>query len=133
VSDLVLLCAAPNGAGATQCRIGALDPASYLDMAGGAIPGTLITLRPELPDRNVQGIPKNIVDCLIRVRNTSRIAVKSNAGGVDEMLALPANGDPFTGNVKIMPAGVINDDGQMSLVSASGPCEIQCVVWRTEF
>lgn len=133
VSDLVLLCAASNGAGATQCRIGALDAASYLDMAGGAIPGTLITLRPELPDRNVQGLPKNIVDCLIRVRNTSRIAVKSNAGGVDEMLTLPANGDPYTGNVKIMPAGLINDDGQMSVVSDSGPCEIQCVIWRTEF
>ena len=122
--------------GATKCVISALQSGAYTDLTGRPVKATLITLRPELPDRNVQGIPKNITDCLIRVRNTERLAVGPyDAGGnqAGEVTEVPANGAAFTGNIKVMPPGLINDDGQMSVISYTGPCEIQCVVWKTEF
>jgi hypothetical protein len=99
------------------------------------IVATLTTLRPETPDRNIQGIPKNIVDCLIRVRETLGFKVRPGPASDFESAPVEFSADeslPYTGNVKIVPRGNVNDDGQMTVVSDSGPCEIQCVVWKAE-
>lgn len=138
-SDVALLCASADWANSYDppatgsCYIVTqIDPASSSD-GDAPVRAELVTLRPELPDRNVQGMQKNIVDCLIRVRGTRRLSVgPDGAGDLAEAVAAADDAEPYTGNVKIMPRGAVNEDGRMSIVSESGPCEIQCVVFKTE-
>lgn len=135
VTDLLIVRAKVStvvGQNGSVCRLGVMGTA-YTDFTAQPVGATLTTLRPELPDRNVQGLPKNITDALVRVRNTERLAVVSAAGGLDDVHSVPGAVTPYSGDLKSMPRGCINDAGQMTLVSASGPCEIQCVVWKTEF
>jgi len=130
VSDIVF--AAVGTDGKVRLCVFSDDRTDTADGTETDVSATLTTLRPELPDQNVQGIAKNVLDCLVRVRNTQSLSVVSAAGGVDPVTVSPGSENPFTGNVKIMPQGNINEDGQMTIVSAEGPCEIQCVVWTTE-
>lgn len=131
LSDLLFAVRGPDG----KTRLAVFSAARVDTVSGSDVPvrGVIVTLRPELPDRNVQGIPKTVTDCLIRVRDTARLSVRNAAGGTSPVEALPGGGEPYTGNVKIMPEGLIDDDGQMEIVSESGPCEIQMLVWKVEF
>lgn len=98
--------------------------------AGADYESSLVTLRPETPERNTQGMPKRVADCLVRVLETRRLGVVSQAGGVDAVVE--DAGATKTGNVKLMPRGVIDEDGQMKLIGGPGPCEVQCIVWKLE-
>lgn len=132
-SDLIILTESLLS-GKTRPQVYFYTPDTYYDVSDTyPVASTLITLRPELPQQNVQGIPKNILDCLVRVRNTSSVAVRPNGDGVDAVTIVPDSGNAYTGDLKIVSRGAINDDGQMVITSPSGPCEIQEVVWKTDF
>jgi len=138
-SDVALLCASsawalsydPPASGSCY-MLASLNPAVNSD-GDEPVRAELVTLRPELPDRNVQGMQKNVIDCLIRVRDTRRLSAGPE-GDADpaQVVAAADDEEAYTGNVKIMPRGAVNEDGRMSIVSAAGPCEIQCVVFKTE-
>jgi len=117
-----------------------LPNAGYADSIGGAetdVAATLTTLRPESQERTIVGSAKNVKDVLLRLYRTGSISVKPASGGA----AIPLVGgrmEPdaeglFTGDVKVMPRGVINENGQMTYVSADAkPCEILQVVTTLE-
>lgn len=93
------------------------------------------TLRPELPDRNVQGIAKNVADILARVRRSRSVAVRSTAGNLASVTspaqaAAAAGRLPlYTGDFKIMPRGYVNTHGGLTIVSDDAwPAELLCLV-----
>lgn len=114
--------------------------AGHADVIGGAstnVAATLTTLRPESQERTIVGTAKNVKDVLLRVYRTGSIAAKPAGGGADLPLVAGrmAHGADglFTGDVKIMPRGLVNEDGQMTYVSADDrPCEILQVVTTLE-
>ena len=131
-SDVLVICSSP-GESANGYRVYRIDPENPVDDETD-VSAYVTTLRPESPDRSVQGIKKNIMDCLVRVRNTRTISVKPNDPGVAAVSkSVVEEDDPFTGDWKIMPRGLIGEDGQMTILSESGPCEIQCVIFNLEF
>lgn len=112
----------------------------YADVIAGTttnVVATLTTLRPESQERTIVGLQKNVKDVLIRLYRTGAIAIKSASGGtsvplVNGRMTLDAEG-LFTGDVKIMPRGVINENGQMTFVSDDAKmCEILQIVQTVE-
>jgi hypothetical protein len=101
------------------------------------VKATLTTLRPEMQDRTIVGEPKNIKDTVIRVFETGGIAVKTANGDI-EAVRFPQNGtfsanNLYTGDVKLVPRGYVNDLGQLTIVSDNNqPCEILAVLQKLE-
>ncbi len=93
------------------------------------------TLRPELPDRNVQGIAKNVTDILIRVRRARGVSVRPSAGGLADVTtpaqAAAAGGRIvlYSGDFKVVPRGYVNTHGGITAGSADPwPAEILSLV-----
>ncbi len=117
------------------------DRARCIFHLGGAseedVIASAITLRPELQDFNSQGIPKNILDCSLRLRRSGAVSVKPYTTGLDAITKDLSSTDAaagtltlFNGDMKIMPKGYINQDGQMVISSPdSSPCEITSIVF----
>lgn len=96
-----------------------LDPTQMKDKVGDIennITATLITLRPEMQDRTIVGVPKNIHDVLIRVFETGGLKVRTANGALDAVV-YPTSTDDFTGDIKLMPRGYFNDYGQLEIIS----------------
>ena len=112
----------------------------YADEIGGVkrnVKAVLTTLRPESQERTIQDQEKNVHDVLLKVYETGGLSVKPTAGGADVPLveAKMASGEDglFTGDVKVMPRGFINEAGQMTYVSDNDKaCEILQVVTKLE-
>ena len=111
----------------------------YIDHIGGKyrnINAELTTLRPESQERTIVGYKKNIKDILVKLYRSGQIRIKPANGGT----ALPLveaksikDGSLFTGDVKIMPRGFINEEGQLILESdGNQPCEILQIVTTLE-
>lgn len=102
---------------------------------GYPVSGELDTLRPEMPDRNVQGIAKNVTDMLVRVRRSGSVAVRPTAGGLAAVAVPPATAAEsgrvalYSGDLKVSPRGYINTHGGITLTAAGPwPAEILCLV-----
>lgn len=119
------------------------DSASRTDHVGGTNPASvtakLITLRPESPEVNTQGVPKRVVDVCLRVRRAGKLSVKPYepslpAMSLDKTTTAANVLTLFSGDLKIMPRGYISGDGQLQIESAdSRPCEILSAVFTMEF
>ncbi|HOU59680.1 MAG TPA: hypothetical protein PKX73_12210 [Anaerohalosphaeraceae bacterium] len=104
-----------------------------------AVKATLITLRPESPEVSSQGVPKRVVDVCLRIRRSGAVSVKPyepNLPAVSENKAT-VDGDGtvhlYSGDIKIMPRGYINNDGQMQIESNDIlPCEILSIVYTMD-
>jgi hypothetical protein len=98
----------------------------------------LVTLRPESPDFNTQGLPKNVQHVTIRVRRTHTLSVKPTSDSLAAISTTPgatgvSNTTLFTGDMKVTPRGYVNDDGQLEITSTNNmPCELLSMVFRTE-
>lgn len=108
------------------------------DNIGGAetpVTATLTTLRLESQERSIVGLKKNIKDILLRLFETGGVSVVPVVGrGSFQLVPAKMNGpELFTGDVKVMPRGYINEAGQMTYVSDDDkPCEILQVVTTLE-
>jgi len=103
------------------------------------VSATLVTLRPESPEVSTQGIPKRVVDVCIRLRRSATISVKpfeESLQAVSEQLSTTGEGGALTlysGDIKLMPRGYINGDGQMQIESNDIlPCEILSIVYTMD-
>lgn len=101
------------------------------------VKATLTTLRPEMQDRTIVGSAKNIKDTIIRVFETGGISVKTANGDLEPVTFPKTNvlsgSGLFTGDVKLMPRGYVNDYAQLTIVSDNNqPCEILAVVQKLE-
>lgn len=94
----------------------------------------LETLRPESQERTLAGIKKNVKDVLLRVYESGPITVRSLSGDFQPAMGHnKALAGLFTGDVKIAPYGLINEAGQMEIVSHNDtPCEIQQIILSLE-
>lgn len=106
----------------------------YEDVVGGGgtnVVASMTTLRAESQDRTVCGVSKNVKDVLLRLYETTGFSVMARDGKL-----VPVGrvfGEPFSGDVKIMPRGFQNDNGQITIVSdTDGPCEILEIVSNVE-
>lgn len=133
-SDLLFV--VQNGNNAFLCRFNN----SFADKINGTttnVAATLTTLRPESQERTIVGIQKNVKDVLVRLYRTGGISVKPASGGdsvplVNARMTLDKEG-LFTGDVKVVPRGVINENGQMTFVSDDGKaCEILQIILSME-
>ena len=110
----------------------------YADVVGGEaanVVATLETLRPESQERTIVGQKKNVKDVLLRLYETGGLAVKPTSGGAPVPLVGAKTGTDalFTGEVKVMPRGHVNEDGRMTFVSDDArSCEILQVVTTME-
>jgi hypothetical protein len=99
---------------------------------------SLTTLRPETQEVSTQGIPKRVVDVCLRIRRTGQIGVVPFDASLTTMYLTPAvvAGTDVTlasKDVKIVPRGYINDDGQLLFQSADQyPCEILSAVYTMD-
>ena len=95
----------------------------------------LVTLRPESQERSISGLQKSVKDILLRLYETGGVSVVPVVGS-DSFQLVPAKMKGpklFTGDVKVMPRGYINEAGQMTYVSDNDkPCEILQVVTTLE-
>lgn len=90
---------------------------------------TLSTLRAESQERTIVGFKKNIKDVLVRLYETGRIAVRSPDKKDITLVEAKMDGSLFSGDVKVMPRGVVNPDGCLELVSDNDlPCEVLQIV-----
>ncbi|MBP3404863.1 MAG: hypothetical protein J6N18_02075 [Kiritimatiellae bacterium] len=99
------------------------------------VTATLTTLRPESQERTISGLQKNIKDVLLRLYETGGVSVVPVVGsGPFQLVPAKMSGaELFTGDVKVMPRGYINEAGQMTYVSDNDkPCEILQVVTQLE-
>ena len=108
--------------------------AGYID---APVEARLVTLRPESQERTVAGIEKNVKDVLVRLYKTGSLAVKPASGGSSVPLVgaktTPNDGDVYTGDVKVMPRGFVNEEGQLEFVSTDDKgCEILQIVTKME-
>ena len=122
------------GADNNECVDHLNDPESTDE---AAVEATMTTLRPESPEINTQGVPKRVVDVCLRLRRSGAVSVKPfdpelsaiTGGGATED-AVAGTLALFSGDLKIMPKGYINGDGQIQIASAdSKPCEILSAVY----
>lgn len=108
----------------------------YRDSIGGVetnVAAFVVTLRPESQEKTIVGYKKNIKDVLIRVYRTGGLAVRSPDGGDIPLVAARIPGNLHTGDVKVMPRGVVNEDGQLVIVSDNDdPCELLQIVTNVE-
>lgn len=116
-----------NAAG--QIFLGTFD-GEFIDTVGTTttpVVSKLTTMRPESQERSVAGFTKNVKDVILRVIDSDKVAVRSTATGAPEVLVSPkklSGGDVnFSGDVKVMPRGYINSDGQMEFISDEGRFE----------
>jgi len=120
------------------------DTAACIDHFGDedaevAVNATLVTLRPESPEVSSQGVPKRVVDVCLRIRRSGAVSVKPyepNLPAVSENKAT-VDGDGtvhlYSGDIKIMPRGYINNDGQIQIESSDNlPCEILSAVYTMD-
>ncbi len=102
------------------------------------IEARLITLRPETPEANTQGLRKSVVDMTMRVRRSADMTIlpyESGLAAIKFCQATTSDGkvNLQTGNVKVMPKGYFNQDGQLQIVSDSPyPCEILSIIYKME-
>lgn len=116
------------------------NSAGWADEIGGEarpVVATLETLRPESQERTVVGQKKNVKDILLRLYETGSLAAKPTSGGANVPLVKAKTGAGtdalFTGEVKVMPRGHVNEDGRMTFVSDDArPCEILQIVTTME-
>lgn len=110
--------------------------AGYTDEIGGTsanVKATLVTLRPESQERTISGLKKNVKDILLRLYETGGISVVNVSGVSQPFVAAKTAGELFTGDVKVMPRGSIDENAQMKYVSDNDkPCEILQVVTLLE-
>lgn len=110
----------------------------YCDNIGGVrtdVKATLVTLRPESQERTISGVKKNVKDILLRLYETGGLSVAPAQDGEAVELVPVRTGTEglFTGDVKVMPRGFVNESGQMTFVSANDkPCEILQIVTALE-
>jgi len=98
-----------------------------------AVAATLTTLRAESQDKSIAGYKKNVKDVLLRLNETSSISVKDAQSGNALPLVPASLASSYTGDVKVMPRGYINDSGQMTFTSSdANPCEILQIVTSME-
>lgn len=102
----------------------------------GWVRARLVTLRPESQQRTLAGQKKNVKDMTVRLYETGEISVRSPSGGdmplVNENLWAKGSG-LFSGDVKVMPRGCVNEEGQLELVSeGEDPCEVLQIVTSLE-
>jgi len=111
---------------------------AYSDTVGGVptpVVAELRTLRPESQERTLAGYAKNVKDVLVRLYETGSLKVVPAQAGASVPLVKAKTGTNglFTGDVKVMPHGFVNADGQMTFVSDDAtPCEILMVVNTVE-
>ncbi len=133
-TDLVFVVEAGDGAQYLARAV----PGHADEVAGASAPvvATLRTLRPESQERTLAGRAKNVKDVLVRLYETGALKVAPARGGAAVPLVAAragAAGALFTGDVKVMPAGYVNGEGQMEFVSDdANPCEILTVVSEVE-
>lgn len=121
------------------------DEAACTDHLGGTSPATetdvnatLVTLMPETQEFSTQGIPKNVKDVCLRVRRCGEVSVVAYQSGLtayEKDMSTESGGNLalYTGDFKIMPAGYVNDMGQMSIQSSDEkPCEILSIVYTLD-
>ena len=116
-----------------------------VDHVGGdhpaAVAAKLVTLRPESQEVNTQGIPKRVVDVCLRLRRAGMVQVKPYQPTLPAVAVSKAVVDDatdttalFSGDVKIMPRGYINGDGQLQIESTDNlPCEILSAVYTMDY
>lgn len=127
-TDLVFVVESASGEASAQ-YLARMD-ASYADTVGGVaspVVATLRTLRPESQERTLAGVKKNVKDVLLRLYETGSVKVVSTRGdgGVPLVKAKTGTDGLFSGDVKVMPSGFVNEEGQMTFVSDDDrPCEI---------
>ena len=127
-TDLVFVVESASGEASAQ-YLARMD-ASYADTVGGVaspVVATLRTLRPESQERTLAGVKKNVKDVLLRLYETGSVKVVSTRGdGVVPLVKAKTGTDGlFSGDVKVMPSGFVNEEGQMTFVSDDDrPCEI---------
>ena len=120
------------------------DDAKCIDHKGAGgdnqvpVKATLITNRPETEETNTQGVPKRVVDVSLRVRRAGEISVKPCEPTLPAMSTNKSKTDGtkltlYSGDIKIMPRGYINGDGQIQIESDDNlPCEILSAVYTMD-
>ena len=146
-----------NGVRDTQTIVERLRPAVCADVLtlgdannectdhlGGTYPADvtakLVTLRPESPEVSSQGIPKRVVDICLRLRRSGEVSVMPHDSAFSPNASDPATENAveetlelYSGDLKIMPAGYINDAGQIEIQSSDArPCEILSAVYTMD-
>lgn len=134
-TDLVFVVEKTVGETSVQYLAKAVE--AYSDTVGessSSVVAMLRTLRPESQERTLAGIAKNVKDVLVRLYETGSLKVRPLKAGTDVPLVKAKTGDGlFSGDVKVMPAGYVNDSGQMTFVSDdASPCEILMTVSTVE-
>lgn len=111
----------------------------YADEIGGetrAVRATLTTLPPESQERTIAGLKKNVKDILLKLYETGGISViPADSGRGVELVDAKINpsGGLYTGNIKVMPRGVVSPMGQVTYVSDNDlPCEVLQIVTEVE-
>lgn len=133
--DTGALTAMASGLGTPGCLAPVLAAGDYL--LGVPVSATLHTLRPELPDRNIQGLRKNIADTVLRLHRARAVTAAPLSDpavtAVTETTpaaALAAGLCPLAdADIKLMPYGLLNHDGRLAVTSPDPwPCEILSVI-----
>ena len=111
----------------------------YTDEIGGEtrpVRAMLTTLPPESQERTIAGLKKNVKDILLKLYETGGISVIPADGGRGiELVEAKINpsGGLYTGNIKVMPRGVVSPMGQVTYVSDNNmPCEVLQIVTEVE-
>lgn len=104
---------------------------------GFPVKARLETLRPELPDRNIQGLAKTVKEALVRCSRARAVSVApllnpaaashSSRAALSPVAAgrVPLASQDFA----VCPAGAWNDDGRLSVTADEPwPCEILSVI-----
>lgn len=104
------------------------------DAAETPVAATLVTLRPESQDRTLAGYKKNVKDVLVRLYETGSLKVRpAGAGDLLELVRAKTPDGLFSGDVKAMPHGYVNEEAQMTFVSDdANPCEVLMLVSTVE-
>ena len=106
----------------------------FIDGSKSNVKATLVTLRPESKDSTIAGSVKNVKDIIVRLYNTGAIAVINKAGDtVLDLVSAKLPSELFSGDIRIMPRGLLDANAQLKLVSDNAhPCEILQIVTLLE-
>lgn len=106
----------------------------FIDGSKSNVKATLVTLRPESKDSTIAGFVKNVKDIIVRLYNTGAIAVINKAGDtVLDLVSAKLPSELFSGDIRIMPRGLLDANAQLKLVSDNAhPCEILQIVTLLE-
>lgn len=114
------------------------DRADPLCSAPADVEASLTTLRPESQDRTLAGVRRNVKDVLVRLHRTAGVSLRPADGSPDVPFVDAGAGGArdadglFTGDAKAAPRGLAGQDGRISVVSPSGPCELLAVLATLE-